>query len=289
MKAVVFHAIGDIRLEDVPEPQIEKPTDAIVRLTSTAICGTDLHMIRGTFTGMVPGTILGHEGVGMVEKLGSDVRNFNINDRVVIPSTIACGYCSYCRAGYYSQCDVANPNGPSAGTAFFGGPKETGPFNGLQAEKARIPFASTNLIKVPDGVTDSQAILTSDIFPTGYFGADMAKIKPGHTVAVFGCGPVGQFAIASARLMGAGRIFAIDTIPSRLDAARAQNAEIIDYNAEDPVEAIKRLTGGIGVDCAIDAVGVDANRPHSGPAAQKAQQEASIYQQEVQTIAPPVG
>jgi threonine dehydrogenase-like Zn-dependent dehydrogenase len=286
MKAVVFHAIGDIRLEDVPEPQIEQPTDAIVSLTASAICGTDLHMVRGTFSGMVPGTILGHEGVGTIEAIGSDVRNLNIGDRVVIASTIACGYCSYCRAGYYAQCDNANPNGPSAGTAFFGGPKETGPFNGLQAEKARIPFANVGLVKLPHEVIDNQAILLSDIFPTGYFGADMANIKPGHTVAVFGCGPVGQFVIASAKLMDAGRILAVDTIPSRLAMAKKQGAEVIDFNAEDPVEAIKRLTGGIGTDSAVDAVGVDANRPHAGPAAQKAEQEASTFQEELQKIAP---
>ncbi|GLV53489.1 glutathione-dependent formaldehyde dehydrogenase [Dictyobacter sp. S3.2.2.5] len=286
MKAVVFHDIGDIRLEDVAEPKIEQPTDAIVKLTSSAICGTDLHMVRGTFSGMVPGTILGHEGVGIVEQIGSDVRNLKVGDRVVIPSTIACGYCSYCRAGYYSQCDNANPNGKSAGTAFFGGPKETGPFNGLQAEKARVPFANANLVKLPQEVTDDKAILISDIFPTGYFGADMANIKPGHTVAVFGCGPVGLFAIASAKLMDAGRIFAIDTIPSRLEKARELGAEVIDYNAEDPVEALKRLTGGIGVDSAIDAVGVDANKPQSGPAAEQARQQSETYQQEVQKVAP---
>jgi len=286
MKAVVFHNIGDIRLEDVPDPHIEQPTDAVVRLTASAVCGTDLHMVRGTFSGMVPGTILGHEGVGIVEQVGPDARNLNVGDRVVIPSTIACGYCSYCRAGYYAQCDVANPNGPSAGTAFFGGPKESGPFNGLQAEKARIPFANVGLVKLPDEVSDDEAILLSDIFPTGYQGAEMAHIKPGHTVAVFGCGPVGQFCILSAKLLGAGRIFAVDTIPDRLAMARGQGAEVIDYNAEDPVETIKRLTGGIGVDCVIDAVGVDANCPHHGPAAQKAQQQAQIFQQELHQVAP---
>ncbi|HSP79193.1 MAG TPA: alcohol dehydrogenase catalytic domain-containing protein [Myxococcaceae bacterium] len=139
MKAVVFHGIGDIRLDEVPEPKLEQSTDAIVRLTASAICGTDLHMVRGTLPGMKPGTILGHEGVGIVEEVGRDVRNFQPGDRVVVPSTIACGTCSYCRAGYYAQCDVANPNGKRAGTAFFGGPELTGPFHGLQAEKARIP------------------------------------------------------------------------------------------------------------------------------------------------------
>src|SRR5690606_11866644 len=158
MKAVVFHGVGDIRLEDVPEPQLQEPTDAIVRLTASAICGTDLHFIRGTVSGMEPGTILGHEGVGVVEALGDDVRNLQIGDRVVIPSTIACGNCSYCRAGYYAQCDDANPNGKQAGTAFFGGPANTGSFHGLQAEKARIPYANVGLIKLPDAITDDQAI-----------------------------------------------------------------------------------------------------------------------------------
>src|SRR3954471_1312565 len=146
MQAVVWHDVGDIRLESVPEPKIRDPMDAIVRITTSAICGTDLHFVRGTFSGMQKGTILGHEAVGVVEQIGAKVRNLSVGDRVVIPSTIACGYCSYCRAGYYSQCDNANPNGPSAGTAFYGGPKDTGPFNGLQAEKARIPFAHINLI-----------------------------------------------------------------------------------------------------------------------------------------------
>ena len=286
MKAVVFHGIGDIRLDEVPEPKIKEPMDAIVRLTKSAICGTDLHMIRGTFTGMKPGTILGHEGIGIVEEVGSNVRNLKKGDRIVIPSTIACGYCSYCRSGYQAQCDNANPNGKTAGTSFFGGPESTGPFNGLQAEYARIPYANAGLVKLPQEVTDDQAIMISDIFPTGYFGADIAEIEPGDTVAVFGCGPVGLFAIASAKLLGAGRIIAIDTISSRLEMAREQGAEIIDYNAEDPVEMIRELTGGIGVDRAIDAVGVDANAPENGPAAEKAQKQAQQFKQEVEQIAP---
>lgn len=267
MKAVVFHAIGDIRLEDVADPVIEQDTDVIVRLTTSAICGTDLHFIRGTMEGLRPGTILGHEGTGVVEEIGPGVRNLKAGDRVVIPSTIACGFCAYCRAGYYAQCDNANPNGKQAGTSFYGGPQQTGPFQGLQAEKARIPYASVNLVKIPDAVSDEQALMLSDIFPTGYFGADMAGIKPGHTVAVFGCGPVGQFVIASARLMHAGRIFAVDAVPDRLEMARAQGAEIVDFDAEDPVATLLALTGGIGVDCAIDAVGVDAVHAHHGPAA----------------------
>ncbi|MFY0528660.1 zinc-dependent alcohol dehydrogenase [Archangium gephyra] len=286
MKAVVFHGIGDIRLEDVAEPVLQQDTDAIVRLTASAICGTDLHFVRGTFPGMKPGTILGHEGVGIIEALGPDVRNLRVGDRVVIPSTIACGTCSYCRSGYYAQCDVANPNGKRAGTAFFGGPEMSGPFHGLQAEKARVPFANVGLVKIPDEVTDEHAILLSDIFPTGYYGADIAEISPGDTVAVFGCGSVGMFAILSAKLMDAGRIFAIDCHPDRLDAARTLGAEVINFDVEDPVEAILRLTGGIGVDRAIDAVGVDAMHAHHGPAAKTARKEKAEFKRELKEVAP---
>lgn len=286
MKAVVFHGVGDIRLEKVPDPEIENPKDAVVLITASAICGTDLHLVRGTVPGMEPGTILGHEAVGIIEELGDDVRNFSIGDRVVIPSTISCGYYSYCRAGYTAQCDHANPNGPRAGTSFFGGPAETGPVQGLQAERARIPFANSTLVLAPEDLTDDEAILLSDIFPTGYFGARLAEIKPGNTVAVFGCGPVGQFAIASARLMDAGMIFAVDTVASRLEMARAQGAIVIDYNQEDPIETILQLTGGIGVDRAIDAVGVDASRPHDGPAAGQIKEMEKQFQEELRQIAP---
>ncbi|HYC90511.1 MAG TPA: zinc-dependent alcohol dehydrogenase [Thermoanaerobaculia bacterium] len=286
MKAVVFHGVGDIRLDEVKEPKLKEGTDAIVRLTASAICGTDLHMIRGTMPGMKPGTILGHEGVGIVEEIGKDVRNLRKGDRVVVPSTIACGYCSYCRSGYYSQCDHANPNGPAAGTAFYGGPADSGPFDGMQAEYVRVPFAHVNLVKLPESVTDDQAILLSDIFPTGYMAADIAEIVEGDTVAVFGCGPVGQFAIASAMLLGAGRVLAVDHHPSRLAMARALGAEVIDFDEEDPVETIQRLTGKIGVDRAIDAVGVDAERPHSGPAAKQAKKQAAEFEKEQQEVAP---
>ena len=284
MKAIVFHGIGDIRLDDVAEPKIKNRFDAIVRLTSSAICGTDLHFVRGTVPGMVPGTILGHEGVGVVEEVGKGVRNLKVGDRVVIPSTIACGTCAYCRSGYYAQCDDANPNGKDSGTAFFGGPKESGPFDGLQAEYARVPFAHIGLVRLPEEVTDDQAILISDIFPTGYFGADIAHVHGGSTVVVFGCGPVGQFAIASCKLLGAGRIFAVDTIAGRLQMASEQGAETIDFNSEDPVETILELTKGIGVDKAIDAVGVDAVHPVKGPAHKP--EEDKEFQSEVKEIVP---
>lgn len=285
MKAVIFHGIGDVRLEDVPEPTLEQPTDAIVRITASAICGTDLHMIRGTMPGMQEGTILGHEAVGIVEDVGKNVRNFRPGDRVVIPSTIACGHCAYCRDGYTSQCDEANPNGKLAGTAFFGGPAATGPFNGLQAEYARIPYAHVGLVRLPEEVDDDRAILLSDIFPTGYFGAEIAEIGEGDTVAVFGCGPVGQFAILSAQLFGAVRIIAVDCHRDRLEMAAQQGAECINFNQEDPVEAIRELTGGIGVDRAIDAVGVDAISPRGGPAAPD-QDASSRHREELRIIAP---
>jgi threonine dehydrogenase-like Zn-dependent dehydrogenase len=264
MKAVVFHDIGDIRLESVPEPKLQQPCDAIVRITASAICGTDLHMIRGSLPGMKPGLILGHEGVGVVEEVGRAVHNLRAGDRVVIPSTIACGYCSHCKGGCYSQCDNANPNGPHEGTAFFGGPEESGSIPGLQAEFARVPFADAGLVKLPDEVSDDQAILLSDIFPTGYFGAEIADINKGDTVVVFGCGPVGLFTIVSARLLGATQILAVDTVPDRLQAAKALGAEAIDYNAEDPVKAIRCWTHDVGASRVIDAVGVDANQPKAG-------------------------
>jgi threonine dehydrogenase-like Zn-dependent dehydrogenase len=264
MKAVVFHGQGDIRIDDVAQPEILDDRDAIIEVTSSAICGTDLHFVRGSMQGVEPGKILGHEAVGIVRETGKSVRNLREGDRVVVGSTIACGHCSYCRSSYYSKCDNANPNGPE-NTAFFGGPKQAGPFQGLQAEFARIPFANVGAVKLPDEVHDDDAILLSDIVPTAYFAADMASIKPGHTVAVLGCGPVGQMAIACAKLYDAGRIIAVDAEPSRLEIARKQGAETIDFSREEPPEVVKELTGGIGVDCVIEAIGVDAYKSAHPP------------------------
>ncbi|GAA1660036.1 zinc-dependent alcohol dehydrogenase [Glycomyces endophyticus] len=286
MKAVVWHGVGDIRLDEVPDPKIQEPTDAIVRITRSAICGTDLHMVRGTLPDMVEGTILGHEAVGAVEEVGAAVRGLRPGDRVVIPSTVGCGTCSYCRAGYYAQCDTANPNGPAAGTCFFGGPKSTGPVDGLQAEYARVPYAMTGLVPIPDAVSDDQAILLSDIFPTAWFGAKLAEVSRGDTVLVLGAGVAGQFAIASAKRQGAGRILVVDGIGSRLDKAREQHAETIDCNIEDPVATVKDLTGGIGVDRVIEAVGVDAQRPKAGPAAEQVAEKAEQFEREVRAAAP---
>lgn len=286
MKAVVWHGIGDIRLDDVEEPKLEEPTDAIIRVTTSAICGTDLHMVRGTMPGMRPGTVLGHEAVGVIEETGSAVRAFAPGDRVVVCSTISCGYCAYCRSGYYAQCDTANPHGPRAGTCFFGGPESTGPVDGLQAEYARIPHATNTLVRVPDELADDQAIMVSDVLPTGWFGARLAQVTAGDTVAVFGAGVVGQCAIAAAKRQGAARVLVIDGLADRLERARGQNAEPIDFNAEDPVATVRELTGGIGADRVIDAVGVDAEQPKSGPAAQELDGEAESFERQRRQAAP---
>jgi len=285
VRAVVWNGIGDISIEEVPDPTIQDPTDAIVEITTSAICGTDLHFVRGTMGPMQAGTVLGHEAVGAVREVGPGVRNLREGDRVVIPSTVACGSCSYCRAGYHAQCDRANPNGPDAGTCFFGGPEATGPVDGLQAQYARIPFANVGPVWLPDEVTDHQAIMLSDIYPTAWFGARLAGVTDGDTVLVLGAGPVGLFAITSALQQGAGRVLAVDGVPSRLAQARARGAEVIDFNAEDPVEVVKELTGGIGVDRVIDAVGVDAESPQSGPAV-PGRDQADAFAAERETIAP---
>ncbi len=285
MKAVVFHDIGDIRLDSVPDPVLKEPTDAIVRVTSSAICGTDLHFVRGTFPGVKSGTILGHEAVGIVEDVGPEVRNFRRGDRVVVPSTVGCGNCSYCRSGYSAQCDDANPGGPSAGTVFFGGPEAAGGLDGLQAEYARIPFAYHNLIKLPERITDDQAILMSDIYPTAYFGAHLAEVRDGDVVAVWGCGPVGLFAVMSAFQLGAHRVIAVDGHTDRLDRAAALGAETVNFNTEDPVEAIKQMTRGTGPNRAIDAVGVESERPKQGPGAKSTEGQKDEFAQQVRAIA----
>jgi threonine dehydrogenase-like Zn-dependent dehydrogenase len=282
MKAIVFGGIGKIALKNVPDPKIKDRTDAIIRITSSAICGTDLHFIRGTAPGMKEGRILGHEAVGIVEEVGKSVRNLRKGDRVVVPSTVGCGSCTYCRAGYQSQCNVANPHGANAGTVFFGGPEEAGGLDGLQAEYARIPYAGVGLVKLPEEITDDQAILISDILPTSYMAAVMAEVKPSDNVVVFGCGPVGLFAILCAQHLGAGRVFAIDSVESRLEMARAHGAEVINFQQEDPVSVLKDLTNGAGPDRAIDAVGVDAATATRGPAADKSAQKE--FKQELEKI-----
>lgn len=266
MKAVIFHGVGHIIIDEVDDPKIEASTDAVIKIVTSSICGTDLHMLRGTMTGMRYGTILGHEAVGIVEKVGPNVESVKPGDRVVVCSTIACGDCVYCQAKEFASCDRANPNGPDAGTAFFGGPESTGSFNGLQAERARIPYADAVLVKLPKEVSDADGLLCSDIFPTGYMGAEMADVKEGDSVAVFGCGPVGQMAIAAAFHLGAKEVFAIDVVADRLKVAKQQGAIPINFEKVDPVEQLRKRTNGFGPDGVIDAVGIDAQRPHKGPA-----------------------
>ncbi len=285
MKAVVYHGVGDVRLDNVAMLKLKTPEDAIVRITASAICGTDLHFVRGTVPGMKPGTVLGHEGLGVVEEVGKNVRNFRRGDRVIIPSTVGCGTCNYCRAGYFSQCNNVNPAGPLGGTVFFGGPESNGGLDGLQAEYARIPYAAITLMKLPEEVDDDNAILMSDILPTSYMAAVMAEIKPSNSVAIFGCGPVGQLAIACAQFLSAGRVFAIDGVPSRLDLAREHGAETINYNEEDPVKTLRELTGGSGPDRVIDAVGIDAGAATSGPA-KPSRSEAKDFERELDLVVP---
>ena len=283
MKAVVFHGIGDIRVDEVPEPNVQDPNDAVVRLTASAICGTDLHFVRGTMSGMRPGTILGHEGVGIVEEIGPNVRNLRAGDRVVIASTIGCGFCAYCRAGYYAQCDTTEPKG---GTAFFGGPEAAGAYDGMQAEYVRVPYANVGCVKLPDDVDDDQAIMLSDIFPTAWFGAKLAEVDDGDTVAVFGAGPVGIFAVISAFLQGAGRVVCVDRHADRLDMAREQGAEVVNFDEEDPIDVIRELTGGVGPDRVVDAVGVDAEHVHAGPGAGRTETPDEEFAREIGHTAP---
>lgn len=258
MKAIVYCGPGEARVEEVRDPEIEEASDAIVRVTASAICGFDLQIVRGSVPEMLPGTILGHEGVGVIEDLGEDIRNFQLGDRVLLCPTLACGACRQCRRGHYAHCVRANPNGAGFGTAMFGGPASSGPFQGLQAEYARIPHAHTTMLHLPETLSDADGLLLTDAIPTGLFGVRLTQIRPGQSLAVIGCGPIGQQAIFQARRMGAGRIFAIDGLESRLDAARARGAEAIDLEEEDPVEVIEVLTRGEGVDCVIDAVPIDA-------------------------------
>lgn len=258
MKALVLKGVGKIALENVADPVIKEETDAIVKLTMTTICGTDLHAVRGTMPGYNSDTVLGHEGVGIVEQVGKNLKHIKVGDRVIVASTIACGKCFYCKHEVYSQCDNAN-NKPS--TAFFGSPGEAGGFNGMQAEKVRVPYADVGLIKVPAGITDEQVILLSDIMPTSYMAVENIHPQEGDVVAVFGAGIVGQLAIYALLKMGIKKVFCIDRIPWRLEIAKKQGAYPINFDEVDPVNELRRLTDNRGPNKIIDAVGIDADQP----------------------------
>ena len=268
MKALCWYGNRDVRVETVPDPKLLNARDAIVRVTSTAICGSDLHLYNGFVPSMERGDILGHEFMGEVVELGPGVENLQIGDRVVVPFPIACGACGMCQEQLYSLCENTNPNAWMAErmwghspAGIFGYSHLTGGFAGGQAEYARVPFADVGPIKVPSDLRDDQVLFLSDIFPTGYMAAEMCGIRPGDVIAVWGAGPVGQFAIASARMLGAERIIAIDRFPDRLRMARerAGATDTIDYEESDVQEALTELTAGRGPDACIDAVGMEAH------------------------------
>jgi threonine dehydrogenase-like Zn-dependent dehydrogenase len=268
MKANCWIDKRKVRVDEVPDPKILNTRDAIVRITSTAICGSDLHLYNGFVPTMERGDVLGHEFMGEVVELGPSVKNLKIGDRVVVPFPIACGQCAMCQRDLFSLCENSNPNAWMAEklwghspAGLFGYSHMLGGYAGGQAEYARVPFADVGPLKVPDGLTDEQVLFLSDIFPTGYMGAEMCAIQPGDIVAVWGAGPVGLLAMASAVLLGAERVIAIDRFPYRLQLARerAGAAETINYEEVDVQEALKDLTAGRGPDACIDAVGMEAH------------------------------
>ncbi len=268
MRAVCWYSPEDVRVESVPDPKILNPGDAIVRVTSTSICGSDLHLYGGYVPTMRTGDILGHEFMGEVVEVGSAVSGLKPGDRVVVPAVIACGRCWYCRNELWSACDNSNPNAALAEgiygfspAAIFGYSHLYGGYAGGQAQYVRVPFADVGPLPIPDGVTDEQVLFLSDAFATGYMFAEYCDISAGDTIAVWGCGAIGLFAIRSAYLLGAGRVIAIDRIPERLRRAEAGGAEVLDYEGVDVVEELKAMTGGRGPDACVDAVGMEAHVP----------------------------
>ena len=271
MKAVTWHAAQDIRVDRVPDPGIVNPKDAVIRVTSTAICGSDLHLYAGRIPAMQSGDILGHEFMGEVVATGNAVETLQIGDRVVVPFTIACGNCFFCKKDLWSLCDNTNPDAPKlealygySGSGLFGYSHLYGGYAGGQAEYVRVPFADVGPLKVPEQMTDEQALFLSDIFPTGYMAAENCDIREGDTVAIWGCGPVGLFAIWSALKLGAGKVIAIDRIDERLRLADAQHVadgrvKTLNYEKVDVFESLKEETAGRGPDSCIDAVGSEAH------------------------------
>jgi threonine dehydrogenase-like Zn-dependent dehydrogenase len=267
MKALCWQGKKDVQVMNVPDPKILNPRDAIIKITTTAICGSDLHLYDGVIPTMERGDILGHEFMGIVEEIGRDVKNLQKGDRVVIPFTIACGGCFFCKKKLWSACENSNPNASLAEKVYgftpsglFGYSHMLGGYAGGQAEYARVPFADVGPVKVPESLTDEQVLFLTDIFPTGYMAAEACNIQPGDTVAVWGCGPVGQFAIQSAYMLGAERVIAIDDVPERLEMARTKGrADTIDFSKSSVFDSLKQMTGGIGPDSCIDAVGMEAH------------------------------
>jgi len=270
MKALVWHGSKDIRCDSVPDPSIEEPRDAIVKVTSCAICGSDLHLYDGYMPGMKPGDIIGHEFMGEVVEVGRENRKLKVGDRVVVPFTIICGECDQCRRGNFSVCERTNRNKKLGDLTFghttaglYGYTHITGGYPGGQAEYVRVPYADVGPVVIPDGLTDEQVLFLGDIFPTGWQAAMACEIQPTDIVAVWGAGPVGQFAIRSAIMQGAKEVVVIDGVPERLAMAEAAGAIPIDYNRESVIERLNDLTGGKGPDKCIDCVGMEANATRS--------------------------
>lgn len=272
MKALCWHGKYDVRVDNVPDPKIQNAGDAIIRITSTAICGSDLHLYDGYMKTMEKGDVLGHEPMGEVVEVGPGVKKLKVGDRVVVPFTISCGKCFFCERGLFSMCDTSNPNAEMAKAlmgqspaGLFGFSHMLGGFAGGQAEYLRVPYADVGPIKIPDGLPDEKVLFLSDIFPTGYMAAINADIEPGDTVAVWGCGPVAQFAIQSAWMLGAGRVIAIDRVPERLNMAYTYGkAETINFEHMDVYDRLMEMTSGRGPDRCIDAVGGEAHA-HGSP------------------------
>ena len=270
MKANCWYGKHDVRVEEVNDPKILNRRDAVIKITKTAICGSDLHLYNGLIPTMEAGDILGHEFMGEVVECGPEVHRLKIGDRVVIAFPISCGNCFFCQKELFSLCENSNPNAPLAEKLFghspaglFGYSHMLGGFAGGQAQYARVPFADIGALKIPNGIPDEKVLFLSDIFPTGYMAAENCNIQPGDTVAVWGCGPVGQFAIASAKLLGAERVIAIDRFPERLRMAadKAGAAAMINYEEDSVYETLMEMTGGLGPDACIDAVGMEAHAP----------------------------
>ncbi|MBV8613190.1 MAG: glutathione-dependent formaldehyde dehydrogenase [Acetobacteraceae bacterium] len=284
MRALCWHGKGDVRCDTVPDPKIEHPRDAIIKVTACAICGSDLHLYDGYMPTMKSGDVLGHETMGEVVEVGSDNRaGLKKGDRVVVPFTISCGECFFCQRQMFSLCERSNPNAGVAAEAMghspaglFGYSHMLGGYAGGQAEYLRVPYADVDHIKVPDGLTDEQVLFLSDIFPTGYMAADNCGLRGGETVAIWGCGPVGQFAIRSAFLLGAERVIAIDRVPERLALAREGGAETIDFSKEKVYDRLQEMTKGRGPDACIDAVGTEAD-PASSLDAAVDKAKAAVY------------
>jgi threonine dehydrogenase-like Zn-dependent dehydrogenase len=266
MKALVWHGKEDIRCDEVPDPKIEHPRDAIIKVTTCAICGSDLHLYNGFMLGMKDGDVVGHEFMGEVVEVGSETKKLKVGDRVVVPFTICCGECEQCRRQNWSVCERTNRKKELADKMFghstaglFGYTHLTGGYQGGQAEYVRVPYADVTHVKIPDGLTDEQVLFLGDIFPTGWQAAAQCDIEPTDTVAIWGCGPVGQMTIRSAVLLGAKQVIAIDNVPERLSMAKAGGAITIDFDTENVVERLNDLTQGKGPEKCIDAVGMEAH------------------------------